>query len=269
MSSEEPTRIATQSPADANLPVFRQVPFGRGWTWISEGYDIVKLGFGTWIGMIATYFLIVLLVSFIPLLNLILFMAGPVFSAGFMVAAHKAKQDGKVSFADMFAGFQTRTVPLVLLSLVYVGCYIGLMVVMVVLMYALGGPELMSVFNGTDATPVAGPEIGLRMLIVLLVVLALTVPLAMATWFAPALVILRNLGPWQAFSLSFRACLANIGPFLWYGIILALLGFAATLPFALGWLILAPVLVASMYAGYADIFSQAEPPSSPHGITPV
>jgi uncharacterized membrane protein len=62
------------------------------------------------------------------------------------------------------------------------------------------------------------------------------------------------MGPWAAFKLSFSGCLKNVMPFLWYGIILIPLGFVATIPFGLGWLFLAPILVCSIYAGYRDIF---------------
>ena len=44
------------------------------------------------------------------------------------------------------------------------------------------------------------------------------VPLLMAYWFAPALVVLRNDEPVAAMKTSFRACLANMLPMLVYGI---------------------------------------------------
>ena len=53
---------------------------------------------------------------------------------------------------------------------------------------------------------------------------------------------------------SFSACLKNIVPFLVYGLVGMVLAVAASLALMLGWFILAPVWMASMYASYRDIF---------------
>jgi uncharacterized membrane protein len=53
---------------------------------------------------------------------------------------------------------------------------------------------------------------------------------------------------------SFIACLKNMVPFLLYGVIAFLLAMLASIPFGLGWLVLGPVLAASLYTGYRDIF---------------
>ncbi|MBZ0097264.1 MAG: hypothetical protein K8H75_18075, partial [Sulfuricella sp.] len=58
--------------------------------------------------------------------------------------------------------------------------------------------------------------------------------------------------------LSFVGCLRNIWPFLVYGVIAFILMMIAMIPFGLGMLILVPVLNASIYLGYKDIFP-AEP----------
>ncbi|HSF48641.1 MAG TPA: hypothetical protein VLA73_09785, partial [Burkholderiales bacterium] len=54
---------------------------------------------------------------------------------------------------------------------------------------------------------------------------------------------------------SFNACLANIAPFLLYGVILFIAALAAIIPFGLGLLILVPTLFGSIYASYLDVFS--------------
>jgi uncharacterized membrane protein len=53
---------------------------------------------------------------------------------------------------------------------------------------------------------------------------------------------------------SFSGCLKNIVPFLLYGAILLVLSVLASLPLLLGWLVLGPVLAASLYTGYRDIY---------------
>ena len=87
--------------------------------------------------------------------------------------------------------------------------------------------------------------------------LAITMPAYMAIWFSYALVVINEFGAVQALRTSFFACLKNIVPFLIYGVMAFLLSIAATIPLALGWLILGPVLFASLYTGYRDIFYEA------------
>jgi uncharacterized membrane protein len=76
----------------------------------------------------------------------------------------------------------------------------------------------------------------------------------MAIWFAPALVVLRNVAPVDAIKASWAASLRNIGPFLVYGVIWIVAAMVASIPFALGWLVLMPLTALGMYVGYKDIF---------------
>jgi uncharacterized membrane protein len=87
-----------------------------------------------------------------------------------------------------------------------------------------------------------------------LLFLALSLPLIMAVWFAPALVVLRGAEPWTAMKLSFSGCLKNVVPFLVYGLIAILLAIVASVPVMLGWFVLLPVAIASIYTSYCDIF---------------
>jgi uncharacterized membrane protein len=90
-----------------------------------------------------------------------------------------------------------------------------------------------------------------------LVAMALSIPIYMALWFAPALVVLRGLAPMAAVRESFLGCLKNMVPFLIYGIVLLVPSIFATIPFLLGWLVLLPVVIASIYVAYRDIYGDA------------
>ena len=76
----------------------------------------------------------------------------------------------------------------------------------------------------------------------------------MAAWFASALVALDGMEPWQALKSSFFACLKNIIPFLVYGLVMLVLSIIATIPLGLGWLVLGPLTIASIYTAYRDVF---------------
>ncbi|MEN6587182.1 MAG: BPSS1780 family membrane protein, partial [Sulfuricella sp.] len=87
------------------------------------------------------------------------------------------------------------------------------------------------------------------------VVMALLLPLLMAYWFAPALVLFDGLPAKQAMKLSFAACLRNVLPFTLYGVVGLVLFVLGSIPLGLGLLAVIPVLFAtSIYTAYRDIF---------------
>jgi uncharacterized membrane protein len=96
--------------------------------------------------------------------------------------------------------------------------------------------------------------VGLTALLVLLVGLLLAIPLLMAFWFAPALIVLRGDEPVAAMKASFRACLRNVPPFLIYGLLGLLFLILACIPLFLGLVVLIPVGIATIYTSYKDIF---------------
>ena len=65
------------------------------------------------------------------------------------------------------------------------------------------------------------------------------------------------MAPVAAMKASFGACLKNIVPFIIYGVVVLVLGIIAAIPFMLGWLVLGPVLAASVFVAYRDIFGDA------------
>ena len=91
-------------------------------------------------------------------------------------------------------------------------------------------------------------------MLAMLLSLALSVPLFMAMWFAPALVYFNNMAPVDALKASFNACLKNLLVFLVFGVVAMILSFFAALPIGLGFLILIPVLAGALYVAYRDIF---------------
>ena len=105
--------------------------------------------------------------------------------------------------------------------------------------------------------PGAGISIA-SVLIALLLIAGLSLPLYMATWFAPALIVLHGLAPVAALKASFYACLRNWIPFLIYSVVLLVACLIAVIPAFLGFLVLIPVLIASVYTAYRDIFCAGE-----------
>jgi uncharacterized membrane protein len=76
----------------------------------------------------------------------------------------------------------------------------------------------------------------------------------MAVWFAPALVVFQGKSAVDAMKESFSGCMRNVMPFLIYGVVMLVFSVLASIPLLLGWLVLGPVLAASLYTSYKDIY---------------
>jgi hypothetical protein len=163
-----------------------------------------------------------------------------------MLGCRKIGNGEDLELADLFSGFQKNAGGLVLVGLIGMGLTVG---VIVVAMVMFGAGASLALFGAADAA-----TIGAGALLTVLVMMALTIPITMAMWFAPALVALHDEKAPRAAMQSFKACLKNIVPFLLYGVILVILAIIATIPLGLGWFVLGPVIIASVYAAYRDIF---------------
>lgn len=230
------------------------VEAGRGWGWIQDAWGLFKQAPWAWIGALLLFYLIVIVVSLVPLIGgLATTILGPMFTAGLMLGAQAQDRGEGFGVGQLFAGFSVRPGPLALVGVVYLGLalLIGL-VIGLLFIVTVGGSGMMT----PDMTPeqfeamAAGPQFMLPVLIALL----LGIPLAMAMFFAPALVVLDAVPVMRAFKLSFMGCLKNILPFLVFGLIALVLFVVGAIPFFLGWLVVAPVLTIAVYTAYRDIF---------------
>lgn len=90
-----------------------------------------------------------------------------------------------------------------------------------------------------------------------LLVMLLSVPVIMATWFAPLLVFFHDMTPLAAMKASFSAGARNWLTMVVFGVFLVVALFFAMLPLGLGLLLLLPVFSGAVYASYRDIFPGA------------
>jgi uncharacterized membrane protein len=102
--------------------------------------------------------------------------------------------------------------------------------------------------------PQAVGAMGMTFVLAMLIMMALLLPAVMAVWLAAPLVVFHEHGAIEAMKGSFSGCLKNVLPFLLYGVVMFLLMILASLPLALGWLVLGPVFAASIYTSYRDIY---------------
>jgi uncharacterized membrane protein len=230
----------------------QRVPAGNGVVWLSQGWEMFKLAPGVWIGITVIFMASMFILGLIPIINLVVGLLGPVLVGGLMLGC-KALDDGQdLQIGHLFSGFSGHAGNLILVGLIYLAGAVAIGIVVVLLGGGLGfGAAMMS---GGGASPAA---FILPMLMMVLVGIALMMPLAMAMWYAPALVVLHDVAPFEAMKSSFFACIKNFVPFLVYGLVILVLAILATIPLALGWLVLMPVMYASIYASYKDMFIRA------------
>lgn len=244
-----------QSPAVFNP---RAVPVGRGSGWLLEGFGYFSKSPMTWIGIIILTFVIYVAAMFIPILGSIAVnLLGPVFIAGLMLGCQAQNQGGELTVNHLFAGFSKNTAQLVIVGLLYMAGIIVLTIITVILLFVIMG-GMSGMMESMQAMQSQDPAIILQhiriFLLIILVWMALYIPLLMAFWFAPALVILDDVSPINAFILSFKGCLVNILPFTLYGIVGLVLMIIAMIPLGLGLLIFFPMVIASIYISYREIY---------------
>ena len=233
----------------------RQVSAGQGWQWVVQGFALFRKNPLIWLVLLSIYLIIVLALSAIPLVGpLVSMLLAPVFSAGFLIGAKALDEGEELELPHLFAGFRTNTAQLVTVGGVYL---VGNIVVAGTVMI-LGGGSLLSMALTAPPQPdpamLAGAMGGV--MLALLAGLALLVPLLMAYWFAPALVVFHNMHAMDAMKLSFTACLRNMTPFLVYGAVTFVLALLAMIPFGLGFLLLFPTIITSIYISYRDVFAE-------------
>ena len=234
------------------------VPAGRGADWWGSAWRLFAAAPAIWIVITILYVAIMLLLSLVPLVGQIaVSLLHPVFAGGIVLGCREQDRGGALSVQHLFAGFNEKFGPLVIVALIYLAGWFVVGCFTVALAFAtLGGGVLTALASGDpmQAGAVLLGTVGLTALLVLLVGLLFAIPLLMAFWFAPALIVLRGDEPVAAIKASFRACLRNVPPFLIYGLLGLLFLVLACIPLFLGLVVLIPVGIATIYTSYKDIF---------------
>jgi len=268
-----PVADPVQGPQGNFVPGGRGVGAGRGWRWIVEGWALFKVQPLMWMLVVLILFLVLAALNFIPVLGPIAnSVLWPVFNAGLMIGCQAIIQGDRLGPGHVFAGFRERLGTLAGVGAVTLGISVAIVLVVALVM----GVGMGSIFGPMRPQE---PEAMMAGALVGLVVMALMLPLFMAIWFAAPLVVFHERGVLEAMKESFQGCLRNVLPFLVYGLVggvfaaLAGLSFVAgvagmtqqslsaaagialiALPVLVGWLVLGPVFLASIYASYRDIY---------------
>jgi uncharacterized membrane protein len=223
------------------------VPIGNSFSWLGKGWWHFKSSPLAWILTMIVWFVFSFVLSLIPVLGSIAsILIGPVIAGGFMYGCAEQDAGGDFSVSHLFSGFSNNVGQLMLVVVFY---FILMIVALAIMM---GGVFLFGAsIPSPDAVDSVSPGAVVGIVVLSLVVL---LPVIMSYVFAPALVILDDLSAFDAMKYSFIGCLKNLLPLLIYVLMATVLMIIGAIPFGLGLLIVFPMLTASLYAAYRDIF---------------
>jgi hypothetical protein len=254
---------------------FTRHPAQHGILWLREATQMLAAQRVPWLLLLLVYYVVQLAVSVVPLVGpLAMMMLRPVFTVGFLAAAWTQERGETPRIGHLFRGFNAN-----LRALLPIGVALVAGTTLAVLASSLvdGGALLDAVTSGArpDESMMADPRLELGMLCSVLC----AIPVLLAVWFAPALVVFQDRGPLQALAGSLRAALANWRPVVIYGLLLFLCGAVvpaiaialiafllpqAIAPFAVALLVVPYVFLfiaaqtISDYVAYRDIFHAGE-----------
>jgi hypothetical protein len=239
------------------IPEGRSVAAGNGWRWITDAWSFMAGQRLTFIGVFVLYMLMIIAVQFVPIIGpLAVTLFGPVLAGGFILGCDAVRGGDRLEVGHLFAAFQRHLGKLVALGAIS----FGLGILIVIVMVAIVGVSFFTLLaGGGEPNPEQLGGMLMTLLLAVLIAIAISIPVYMMLWFAGPLIVLADFEIGAALKTSFSACLKNILPFLVWGVMVLLLSIPATILSVLlflGWLLLGPVLMVSVYTGYRDIFHE-------------
>lgn len=227
----------------------REVDPGACFDWLRQGWVMFLVNPGIWIGTTVLLLVILMAISIVPLFGQIAaHLLVPLFGAGMFRVCRHISDNQDPEIADLFAGFRHGAGELVMVGVFFAVGVFG--IAFLAFLLVSGG-----VLGGAVTGKVAGFGFALGgVMLAGLLVLVLSIPVIMATWYAPALVFFHDMKPLDAMKASFSAGAKNWLPMCIFGVFLVVALFFAMLPVGMGLLLLLPVFSGAVYASYRDIF---------------
>lgn len=237
---------------------YNRVSAGSALTWYGDGWRIFKAKPLLLLVSLVIYVLISIALDSISILgDLIAVLIAPALAAGFFLLAESIERQQSPGFGTFLEPLRNGQVRGRLLGLGALSIGLSLLLVLVVVIFigasALTGQSLTS---GSQVSPEQLMQIlnSGSAIIGMVIAVLMSMLLMLAMFYAPPLILFRDLRPWASVKLSLGGSLGNILPLLVFGLINIVLVFLAMIPMGLGLLVLAPILIGASYASYLDIF---------------
>jgi hypothetical protein len=221
----------------------------RGAAWIGEAFTLFRQAPIAWISLCAGWIVITFALILIPFIGgVVANFLQPVFFASFAIAAYKQTQGERLVAGDLFAGFKRN-----MRALVNLGAILLLAEIAIFALMALLGLPMASA-GDRNFTLAEYVEVLKDKEWILATGFLLTVIVKGAVWFAPPLIAFHGMGMIQAIRWSVFAAISNLGAMIVYGALILALFIAALIPWALGLIVVIPLMVISTYISYREVF---------------
>ena len=198
--------------------VFTRYPAKQGVAWLRAAYHMFSQHRAPWLLLVMSYFILLMLIRIVPFVGpFAMTIMKPVFAVGLLAAAWHQERGGVPQLSHLFQGFRAN-----LRALLVVGAFFVVGITVAVYASALVDGGALIDFIGTGGTlteeqlaaKLADPRLTFGMLFSAL----LSIPVLVATWWAPALVVFQDATASAALGASLRAALANWRALATYGI---------------------------------------------------
>ncbi|MBI5891762.1 MAG: hypothetical protein HZB47_14030 [Nitrosomonadales bacterium] len=236
----------------------RRLNATRGWTWVRQGYQLIMRNplMSTSFAMMCALALFVVLriPPFGPLIAILLI---PLLMSGYMRVCRALEEEEQVELPLLLEGFRKRGARLATLGAFGV---LGLFAASAVMVF-IGGSALTALLENFHAAN--NPQVlinamwaaGSGVAFSLLAGFALICVLMLALQYAPMLVFFNDVAPAAALHASLFGSLRNIIPYTVYTLAMQLIALVLSfLPFNLGFFVLLPLGLTSLYVSYRNIF---------------
>ncbi|GGP23960.1 BPSS1780 family membrane protein [Silvimonas iriomotensis] len=233
----------------------RRVPAAHGWTWIADAFRMFFKHWWQWLLLCAVMLVILFGMLMIPVVGMLTPIIAPMLIAGIAWAAHESRsQDRAPALPDLFIALKAKTRTLISVGLLYMLGSFVVMAVLALLGKLMVSPEEIQAIHAAQTGGGPVPQLDSSGVVFVLLFVVGMLFMNSIYFFAPQLVILRNLKAVEAMRISYLAFWRNWLPMLVSGLILVLMAIVASLPMMLGLILLLPVTILFNYTCYADVF---------------
>jgi len=188
---------------------FARHPAAHGAAWLRRAFTMFGQHRLPWVLLFCGYFATLFVVNLIPLAGpFAVFVIKPVLAVGLLAAAWSQERGGTPTMQQLFHGFRSNVWALLTIGVVFV---IGMAIALQASALVDGGKLRDLASGNTTLTEEQARETFTdpRLQLAMLFSALLAVPVLLATWWAPALVVFQDAGAGAALAASLRAALAN------------------------------------------------------------
>lgn len=222
--------------------------------WLDLGWRSVRRQPLLWLAAMFVCATFATACKFVPIVRPLIVLVAPFVVGALMVAQERVRIGRPASAGDICAALGRHHNALLSIGLASAAIVV---VGYVLLVAALNVSSVESMLtNGTHHVSITYGGTGVRGIVATLVAVPIfTIALASA-WFAPALVVLRNVAPLEAMAASLHGAARNWKTTLIYVVAVAdAVLLAHRIPLFASALVLTPLMLMSIYGGYRDLFA--------------